>query len=69
MVGSRSSFSNCIVIGKGLSAKYNNHLLIDSNGIKIDRVMNQNEQSLIADIIKAIEGLPGLVFNSASSND
>ena len=43
-----------ILIGEGLFTDKSYHLLIDKNGVKIDKIMNKKEYQLITDIVKAL---------------
>ncbi len=43
-----------ILIGNGLFTDKPYHLLIDKNGVKVDKIMSKEEYKLIMDVIKAL---------------
>lgn len=45
---------NCVLIGEGLTSRHDFHLLVDSNGVKIDRTMTPEEKELITQIATAL---------------
>lgn len=49
--------SNCIIIGDNLSSNKDYHLLVDRNGVKIDRIMTIEEHALLSEVLKSVIGL------------
>ena len=45
---------NCVLIGEDLKSTKDYHLLVDRNGVKIDRDMSKEEKILIDQILKAV---------------
>jgi len=54
-IGSSNAYgSYSILIGEGLHTNKDYHLLVDRNGVKIDKIMTKEEYQLIMDITKAL---------------
>lgn len=51
---SKSFASNCIIIGNGLITNKDYHLLVDMNGISIDKIMTKEEYETISKLLKAV---------------
>lgn len=51
---SKSSVSNCIVIGNGLITNKDYHLLVDINGVSIDKIMTKEEYETISKLLKVV---------------
>jgi len=49
-----STAHHSILIGDGLFTDKSYHLLVNKNGVKIDKIMSKNEYQLIVDITKAL---------------
>jgi len=52
---SQSLGSNCIIIGQGLKTNKDYHLLINHNGVKIDKIMTLQEYYIISQLLLALE--------------
>lgn len=62
------SFNNCIVIGDNLVVTHDYQLLIDSGGVKINRIMSQDEYNLIHNIVSAIQGINEVTNRDVNSS-
>jgi hypothetical protein len=51
---SKSFGSNCIIIGNGLITNKDYHLLVDINGVSIDKIMTKEEYETISKLLKAV---------------
>ncbi len=51
----KSLGSNCIIIGQGLKTKKDYHLLINHNGVKIDKIMTLQEYYIVSQLLVALE--------------
>ena len=51
---SKSLGSNCIIIGNGLITYKDYHLLVDINGVSIDKIMTKEEYETISKLLKAV---------------
>jgi len=49
--------SNCIVIGNGLITDKKYHLLVERNGVSIDKIMTSEEYETIMKLLKAVDVL------------
>jgi hypothetical protein len=57
LIGGKQNYAgghHSIIIGEGLSSNKSYHLLIDYEGIKIDRIMSEEEQVIISKVVEAV---------------
>jgi hypothetical protein len=59
---SKSSASNAILIGEGLFTNKDYHLLVEANGVSIDKIMTIDEYETIVKIFNSL----GLLNNNST---